>query len=202
MDENTKLQIFTFPSGRTFVVHPLTRSNGDGKPKPLRKAKGPCEYLGKAIKAKVGCGGAARGGVWECTHPRLTGKCAPIDILPIAEPGCITCELCDYHKDAKGPRLDQLLMNFASAVARWVKARRPVRSQERVNELLKICSSCPLVARNNDGSMWCTGCGCPVNNMTDDPIRHRNKLVMGTETCPHDPPLWSDSPPAPAPPQE
>lgn len=190
-DEKRKLTIATFKSGITMVIHTAKRFAGDGEPKPLKKREGVCKYVGAAIKVGTGCRGAGRGSIWECTNPELTGKCAPLDILPLAEPGCVTCALCPLYQAAPEPTWVKLGINFASALRRWVMAGRPVRTQQQVNELLSVCKSCPFFVKDTKGD-YCGKCGCPVNDKTDDPINHRNKLVMATETCPHDPPLWKD----------
>lgn len=178
-------------------IQPLVRFVGDGTPKPKAKHDRACKYVGKGIKVKTGCSGATSGSVWECTNPKLPGgKCAPLDILPLAVSGCVTCALCQHYEAAADPGYIQLGLEFASAIAKWVTGGRKVRTQEQVDKLLKVCLSCPFIARSKDGSTWCGKCGCPVNNMTDDPIMHRNKLVMLSETCPADPPMWTDELPA------
>jgi hypothetical protein len=190
--QQPQVKVYSFPSGATFVVHPVAHSKGDGKPKPLKQRDRACEFVGKAIAIKNRCSGAGRGSVWECTHPELTGKCAPLDILPIAAPGCVTCATCPHYKPAAEPGYAKLGTNLLSAIKRWVLAGRPVRTPEKVNELLKVCRSCPFFVRDPRGD-YCGKCGCPVNDQTDNPIKHRNKLVLATETCPADPPLWIDS---------
>ncbi len=186
---STDLTVYKFPSGATFVIHPLIRSAGDGKPKPLVKRGGACKHVGAALKVKTGCSGAGRGSVWECTHPDLTGKCAPLDVLPIAEPGCVTCALCPLYEPSPEPGYVQLGLNFLSAVARWKLAGSPVRSQEQVSKLYKICQACPFMVRSKSGETACGKCGCPVNNRTDEPTK--NKLALASEACPAEPPLWS-----------
>jgi len=68
-------------------------------------------------------------------------------------------------------------VHYVSAVARWIAAGRPTRSQERINEILTtICEPCE---KFKDGA--CDLCGCRINR---SPAALKNKLAMATEACP------------------
>lgn len=71
------------------------------------------------------------------------------------------------------------MKNYASAVKKWVAAGRPVRSDERVKEILNDhCRTCRLFDREKQA---CNSCGCSVN---ESPFPLGNKLKMATEKCP------------------
>lgn len=65
---------------------------------------------------------------------------------------------------------------YATAVARWIAAGRPVRTDAEVEGLLAICSTCPHYRAGA-----CGKCGCPANRSASG---WRNKLRMATESCP------------------
>jgi 2-polyprenyl-3-methyl-5-hydroxy-6-metoxy-1,4-benzoquinol methylase len=79
------------------------------------------------------------------------------------------------------PSLLQRGIHFARAMGRWIASGAQLRSQERVNELLKICQACPLL---QDG--MCVKCGCNTNG----DVSPLNKLAVATEACPIG--RWSD----------
>lgn len=70
------------------------------------------------------------------------------------------------------------LGNYTKAVLNWYILGRPVRSDEEVENLLKICKDCEHF--NHEKSI-CSVCGCRLNLS-----RHAefNKLRMATEHCP------------------
>lgn len=76
---------------------------------------------------------------------------------------------------------------LCKAVARWKLAGSPVRTQQRVDELLAICEQCPHLARKP--KLHCGVCGCPISDRVDQPTK--NKLALATESCPLDPPRWT-----------
>lgn len=65
---------------------------------------------------------------------------------------------------------------YAEALARWVKAGRPVRSTEEVDRILDICQACEYYENET-----CQKCGCVIRKK---PAAFRNKLKMATESCP------------------
>jgi hypothetical protein len=63
------------------------------------------------------------------------------------------------------------------ALSRWIKAGRPVRSEEEVKRiLLTYCEPCRAY-----GEGRCRYCGCQVNLIGTAP---QNKIAMATEECP------------------
>ena len=81
------------------------------------------------------------------------------------------------------PSLLVRLRNYEAAVARWLSAGRPVRTDADVERLIVICESNRCGAYR-DGT--CLSCGCPVSRSG---VAVRNKLRMATETCPRG--LWN-----------
>ena len=83
-------------------------------------------------------------------------------------------------KPQKPPTTLELAANYAKSTARWVKAGRPVVSEDEFNRRLNICMSCEHVRLKPDGAMKkCAKCGC-----------RRKKLEWATEKCPDTPPRW------------
>lgn len=66
---------------------------------------------------------------------------------------------------------------YAKAVARWIKAGRPVRPRDEVARIYDtICQPCEYFNGKN-----CKICGCRVAR---DGLALRNKLALGSEHCP------------------
>jgi hypothetical protein len=107
----------------------------------------------------------------------------------------LVCERCGYQARKantrrtchamrsadESPGVVTLGVHYVSAIARWVAAGRPTRSQERINEILTtICDAKPVPCEKfKDGA--CSSCGCKINA---NPSALRNKLAMATEACP------------------
>jgi hypothetical protein len=191
---------FKFKSGQVVYIEPIIHSqpasftNGDKQAaieigKRQRQA---CKHIGSNISVvSTSCGGVPRDGVWECA---LHGKCAPLVRVSLDARPCATCP--DYEA-APDPGLIRLGLNLLTAIGKWTKAGKPVRSQQRVNELLAICKVCPYMSTAKGGATYCGKCGCPINDGMD---AMKNKLAMATEACPLNPPLWiAESLPTPAP---
>lgn len=83
------------------------------------------------------------------------------------------------------PGVAQQGWTYAKAVARWKSSGSPVRSPERIAEILVICEACPFFIR--EGRRRCKLCGCSINKQPDG---LRNKIAMATESCPDNPPRW------------
>lgn len=67
---------------------------------------------------------------------------------------------------------------YTSAVARWIAAGKPKRTQEEIDHLFTICQACEHFSQKVSA---CRLCGCRINR------NHRalgNKLAMATESCP------------------
>lgn len=95
------------------------------------------------------------------------------------------------------PGLVRKAWNYFTALAKWTAAGKPVRTQERIDEIYAICSGCPLF---KGGICTHIACGCEISRKkaTD------HKLAWATESCPLVPPKWSAEPPhdnLPKPPQ-
>ncbi len=82
------------------------------------------------------------------------------------------------------PSLVRRAWNYAAAVSRWIAAGRPTRTPEQIAERLATCQACPHF---NAARRTCRKCGCCVSVIAD---ALANKLAMGTEVCPDDPPRW------------
>lgn len=74
----------------------------------------------------------------------------------------------------------QKVTRYAMAVARWVAAGSPVRTDDDVATLLAICHACPT-SRYDAARGACNRCGCKVNVSSQGLV---NKLRMATESCP------------------
>ena len=75
------------------------------------------------------------------------------------------------------------VLRWGRAIARWIKAGRPVRNQEQIAELWAICSKC---MRFDPHRQACSICECNIS-MSDNAML--NKLAMATEGCPIE--LWA-----------
>ena len=69
----------------------------------------------------------------------------------------------------------EILWNFSKALVQWTAAGMPVRTQEQVTEIYKICSACEFL--KNNVCQKC-GCQCDAKNIL------LNKLTIATEKCP------------------
>ena len=65
--------------------------------------------------------------------------------------------------------------NFATAMAKWVAAGRPMRTHDEIAERLAICHGCERL--KNDVCLSC-GCQCIETEIV------MNKLTLATEKCP------------------
>jgi pyridoxine 5-phosphate synthase len=66
----------------------------------------------------------------------------------------------------------------ARALARWIKAGRPVRSQRQIQEIYEICKQCRAL---DSATNSCKYCGCRV---TDHSNPMMNRIAVATERCP------------------
>jgi len=74
------------------------------------------------------------------------------------------------------PDMTTRLTTYAAALARWVTAGRPTRSDEEVERIHTICTGCKW---HDNG--YCLGCGCRVSSSA---FAILNKIRMATENCP------------------
>lgn len=118
---------------------------------------------------------------------------------PCLTRGC-TCDGCGYalkhdydeapSRQCRGgqsaqPSNAKQAWNYAKALAKWTAAGMPKRDQAEIDRLFAICNSCEHFV--NDSRPHCGLCGCSCGE-GDNPLA--NKLAMGTEHCPLDPPKW------------
>lgn len=81
------------------------------------------------------------------------------------------------------PTLTEKVVRYASSTENWIKAGSPVRTDEEVETILKICQSneCKQFQPHNDGQTGvCRVCGCELNKMGG----LVNKIRRATESCP------------------
>lgn len=106
----------------------------------------------------------------------------------------LVCKHCGFR--AKFPRVKRhcttprplaaRLSSYAAALARWIRAGRPIRDEDEIHRILaEHCTPCD---RFRDGV--CDACGCRVNA---SPRGWTNKIAMATESCPLPVPRWAAS---------
>jgi hypothetical protein len=70
-----------------------------------------------------------------------------------------------------------LAYRYTRALSRWIKAGRPVRSEEEIKRIFETyCEPCEAYQAGQ-----CRHCGCRVNLVKAAPL---NKIAMATEECP------------------
>lgn len=77
---------------------------------------------------------------------------------------------------------------YAAAMARWIAAGSPARSQERIDAILANHCNPPSAPCEHFANGVCGKCGCLINA---SPEAWQNKLAMATEACPLSPPKWT-----------
>lgn len=65
---------------------------------------------------------------------------------------------------------------YIEAVKRWYAAGSPVRSDDEVSAVLRLCQACEMFSGNG-----CELCGCKINQRR---LALLNKARMATESCP------------------
>jgi len=94
------------------------------------------------------------------------------------------CKAAEVSRSAGSePTVSGKAKHYLSAVARWIAAGFPKRSDEEVDRIYAVCQQCE--AFHADG--YCRKCGCCLNRS-----RHAmaNKIRMATEHCPLPEPKW------------
>jgi hypothetical protein len=137
----------------------------------------PCKQLGKIVTTQ---------------EPEPCDECQPIEdqVLAdaLAKTGGFQTELKpEDTPDGEVPDYPPMSLQlwlYKEALKRWHKEGRPVRSEEEVERILKICKGCDWY---DPDRKRCKGCGCRV---TDGGIPITNKLKMATEHCPHPEKKW------------
>jgi hypothetical protein len=100
-------------------------------------------------------------------------------------PDCGSCNEVDdpvtatiQNKLPNLPSTAALAARWAKEVKNWVKAGRPKRSDEQVEDILSVCDECSWYMKD---ARRCRGCGCNVN---DGAFAVLNKARMATAHCP------------------
>lgn len=115
-----------------------------------------CEFA-QLPDGRVRCGVCG----WESSRPR------GVDLIRVcgAQPA--------------GKEVARLAKRYVSAVARWIAAGRPTRTDDEVGAIFAgVCVPCEHF---NEDKQTCRVCGCRVGR---GKVALVNKLRMLTETCP------------------
>jgi glycosyltransferase involved in cell wall biosynthesis len=100
----------------------------------------------------------------------------------------LTCIYCGYR--ARKPKTHrqcgvehpatakEMLRGYAAALARWLGAGRPTRTDAETDRLFEVCEQCPRYDRDRSA---CSLCGCRVSRGGWAVV---NKIRMATEDCP------------------
>lgn len=83
------------------------------------------------------------------------------------------------HREPTKVTTPQKVVRYTRALSRWIKARRPVRSEEQIVQIFG--EHCRLCDDYDERTSSCGHCGCRVNTSTVAPL---NKIAMKTERCP------------------
>ena len=79
----------------------------------------------------------------------------------------------------QGPGVITKAINYGLSTVKWRAAGSPMRTDEQVNEIAKICYDCERFQNDT-----CLECGCPILNAQNEKKPKRNKLRLATEECP------------------
>jgi hypothetical protein len=96
------------------------------------------------------------------------------------------CSACPYREEPAAipsmPGPVRRLFTWAEAVAGWVAAGSPERSEEEVARIYHtFCAGTPACSWLDSDKQSCRGCGCRV---TRDGAALFNKIKMATQHCP------------------
>lgn len=83
---------------------------------------------------------------------------------------------CDAATENPRPPL-QMATTYATAVARWIAAGFPRRSDDEVDQIFEICRACKWM----HAAGYCQKCGCRLSKSRQ---AMTNKIRMATEHCP------------------
>jgi len=81
------------------------------------------------------------------------------------------CNECKSDLNIKEPSFITKVVNFSEAIIEHTKAGLPKRSEEEINNIMKICESCELY---NLESQSCLKCGCKL----------KTKISWAEQKCP------------------
>jgi hypothetical protein len=73
----------------------------------------------------------------------------------------------------------RLAYRYTRALTRWIKAGRPVRSEEEIERIFETC--CAPCEGYDAKTSVCRYCGCRVSLSRTATV---NKIAMATEECP------------------
>ena len=88
----------------------------------------------------------------------------------------------EYKRPNSFPPITTRISNYLESRKIWAAAGKPLRSQEKVNELFQICKNC---IHYQTTTYACDICGCYINEKMD-----WNKLAWSITKCPDNPPQW------------
>ena len=119
---------------------------------------------------------------WAATERAMyadMGLAVPADVLE--EPPFSGCRHCGFRK--KNRRTFYARANaFRAAIWRWIKAGRPVRSAEEIQQIFRTCLYCDSFLPNRSLTAGeCAECGCRIASTVS---MLPNKAAMTTEHCP------------------
>ncbi len=83
----------------------------------------------------------------------------------------------------------EIAARFAVEAAKWVKAGRPYRDEEKIKEIYQICSDCEHYKPQSPGRGECGICGCKLRAESI----MLNKIAWATTRCPLEQPKWEES---------
>lgn len=119
-------------------------------------------------------------------HHRWDGKCRITGHTISPE----ICKACDQETADHMATLPEMGVGFVNEVKVWIREGRPVRTQEEVGRILKICKGdpdSPDPEKREACKMYdpvkeaCKKCGCAMNNSS---WALRNGIKMKTKICP------------------
>jgi hypothetical protein len=118
-------------------------------------------------------------GKWRHTCKRCNSS------VVTRRPNCVA--KCSIPGEVQMPGYGKRYKTLKSAKARWEEAGKPVRSDERVQEIYdQHCSQCPMLTATLLGEA-CKLCGCKLSREGN----WLNKLRWATESCPLEQPKWT-----------
>lgn len=88
----------------------------------------------------------------------------------------------------KAKQLYDMAARYLEEKAKWKKAGKPVRTDEKIKELFSICVSCEHYKKISELSGSCGICGCHLKNTNTS----LNKLAWATTKCPLENPKWEE----------
>ena len=118
-------------------------------------------------------------GKWTCQNCGNVGYNVPVGISVICKCGFVDSQGEEVlQENPIPPSILRKGTNYIQAWIKWVRAGRPERTDEQVQELRQICQGCPMF-----NGQICTheNCGC---NVTSSGSILGDKLRWLSESCP------------------